>query len=202
MKGLRVSCNPQGINKVIKIIKNGGVVVFPTDTVYGFGADPFNKKAVDTIYKIKNRTSTKHLPILGYSKEEISKIVVFDNLSSKIAEYFWPGPITLILKLKNQELKKSMGLNDKVAVRVPNNECVLSVLKECKFLVGTSANLAGEKALISLDDNSSILAGTDIILDGGKISESGESTILEVREGKIEVLRKGKISLKEIEEIL
>ncbi len=202
MKGLRVSCNPQGINKVIKIIKNGGVVVFPTDTVYGFGADPFNKKAVDTIYKIKNRTLTKHLPILGYSKEEISKIVVFDNLSSKIAEYFWPGPITLILKLKNQELKKSMGLNDKVAVRVPNNECVLSVLKECKFLVGTSANLAGEKALISLDDNSSILAGTDIILDGGKISESGESTILEVREGKIEVLRKGKISLKEIEEIL
>ncbi len=201
MKGLRVSCDPQGINKVIKIIKNGGVVVFPTDTVYGVGADPFNKKAVDTIYKIKNRNPTKHLPILGYSKEEISKIAVFDNLSSKIADHFWPGPITLILKLKNQELKKSMGLNDKVAVRVPNNECVLSVLKECKFLVGTSANVAGEKALIFPDEHSANLVGIDIILDGGKISESGESTILEVREGNIEVLRKGKISLREIEEI-
>ncbi|MBT8251867.1 MAG: threonylcarbamoyl-AMP synthase [Nitrosopumilus sp.] len=202
MKGLRVACDTRGISQVVKVIKNGGIAVFPTDTVYGVGADPFNKKAVDTIYKIKKRNRTKPLPILGYSKEEISKIAGFDSLSDKIADHFWPGSITLILKLKNQELKKSLGLNHKVAVRVPNNECTLSVLKECKLIVGTSANVSGEKALISPDDHDLNLTGIDIILDGGKIVESKESTILEVREGRIKILRKGKVSLEEIEKLL
>ena len=88
------------------------------------------------------------------------------------------------------------------APRVPNNECLLSVLKKCKFVVGTSANISGEKALISFDEQNLNLTDIDIILDGGKIVESKESTILEVREGGIKILRKGKILLEEIEKSL
>lgn len=202
MKGLRVTCNPDGINQVIKIIKNGGIAVFPTDTVYGVGGDPFNKNAVDAIYKIKNRDRTKPLPILGYSMEEISKIAEFDYLSKKIVDIFWPGPITLILKLKNEKLKDSMGLKDKVAVRVPNNECLLSVLKECKLVVGTSANISGKKALTFPDDSTMDFVGFDIILDCGKIAESGESTIIEIEDAKIKIQREGKIPYEEISKVL
>ena len=76
MKILRVECNLEGIEEATKVIKSGGIVVFPTDTVYGIGCDPFNIKAVERIYKIKNRAPQKLFPVLGYSQHELEKIVV------------------------------------------------------------------------------------------------------------------------------
>ncbi len=199
---LHVACDSKGISQVVKIIKKGGIVVFPTDTVYGIGGDPFNKNSVKSIFKIKNREPSKPLPILAHSIDEISKIAEFDESSKKIAEKFWPGPITIILKLTSDKLKKSMGLSDKVAVRVPNNQCLLSVLKECKMIVGTSANISGKKEVVSPDELTKDLTGYDIILDGGKIAESAASTIVENKDGKILIHRQGRISLEEINEIL
>ncbi len=87
---LKVNCNKSGIEKTGQKIKQGGVIVFPTDTVYGIGCDPFNKKAVKRIYEIKSRKISKPLPVLVYSKEVAEKIVSFDKFTSKIAEKFWP----------------------------------------------------------------------------------------------------------------
>src|SRR6267143_5850217 len=126
------ACDPDGIKLATIAVKKGGLVVFPTDTVYCIGSDPRNTKAVNAIYRIKKRIESKNLPVLGYSKEEISKIAIFDKLSNKIGDKFWPGPITLVLKLKDEKIKRVMNLDDKIAVRVPNNPCTLSLLKECK----------------------------------------------------------------------
>ena len=93
-----VACDPDGIKLAAITVKRGGLVVFPTDTVYGLGCDPRNPKSVESIYQIKKRGESKNLPILGYSKEEISKIAIFDKVSNKIADKFWPGPLTLVLK--------------------------------------------------------------------------------------------------------
>jgi len=110
LKTLRVECNSEGIEKATKSIRSGGVVVFPTDTVYGIGCNPYDGKAVEKIYKIKNRESQKLLPLLGYSINELEKIAVFTTEMKKIVEKFWPGPITLIVELKDSKIKQSMKL--------------------------------------------------------------------------------------------
>ena len=141
MKTLRIKCNADGINIAEDAIRKGGIVIFPTDTVYGIGCDPYDAKAIEKIYEIKKRNPDKLFPILGFSKNILSKIVLFDKKSNKIAEKFWPGPITLVLPLKDEKLKKLMSLENKIAVRVPNNQCALALLERCDLLIGTSANM-------------------------------------------------------------
>lgn len=197
-----VACDPDGIKLAAITVKKGGLIVFPTDTVYGIGCDPRNPKAVDAIYRIKKRSESKNLPVLGYSKEEISKIAIFDKLSNKIADMFWPGPITLVLKLKDKEISESMKLDDKIAVRVPNHTCILSLLKECKIIVGTSANYSGNP---SFSDSKEVLenfSGFDVFLDGGRILNSSESTVVEIVEGNLKILRPGKITKPELTALL
>lgn len=197
-----LNCDKKGIKLAAKMVKDGGLVVFPTDTVYGLGCDPHNPKAVKSIFKLKKREEFKHLPILAYSKYEISKIAIIDKASSKLADKFWPGQLTLVLKLKDEKLRKSMNLRDKVAVRVPDHPCALALLKECKLLVGTSANFSGQP---SFSDSKKVLknfCGYDVFLDGGKIPNSVESTIVEVIDGKLKILREGKIARKEITALL
>ena len=87
---LKVNCDKKGIDKAIQSINQGGIVVFPTDTVYGIGCDPFNKESVKKIYQIKSRDFSKPFPVLVYSKEVAKKIAVFDEFTEKVVEKFWP----------------------------------------------------------------------------------------------------------------
>lgn len=188
-----LSCDENGIKTGYEIIKKGGVIVFPTDTVYGIGCNPYNKDAVSKIYKIKGREKIKHLPVLAYSKKDIREIAFFDEISEKIADKFWPGPVTLILKIRDKKIEESLGLDGKIAVRIPNHPCTLHLLKQCRLLVGTSANFSGES---SFDDSKEIMSkfsGYEALLDGGKISNSGESTIVETIDNELKIVREGKI---------
>jgi len=198
---LRISCNNVGIQKAVQIINKGGIVIFPTDTVYGIGCDPYNQKAVLSLYKIKKREETKLFPVIGYSKKELEKIAEFNDKAEKIAEMFWPGPITLILKVKDENIRKSLGLGKKIAVRVPNNQCVLSLLKECKLLVATSANISGTTSLTDPNDCKRDLNGYDLLLDGGILSDDGESTIVEIDRNKLRIVRSGSISEEELKKL-
>jgi L-threonylcarbamoyladenylate synthase len=100
--------------------------------------------------------------------------------------------------LKDQEIKKAMGLNDKVAVRVPNNPCINALLEECRLVVGTSANFSGQPAFTNSREVLENFYGYDVFLDGGLISNSTSSTIIEIKDGSIEILRQGKITKEEI----
>ena len=131
----QVSSDSGGITLAIESIKNGGVVIFPTDTVYGIGCDPYNDDAVERIYELKNRDSAKPLPILGYSKRFLENIVEFDEITNRIAEKFWPGRLTIVLPLKDDKLKRLSRDTNTLAVRVPNNKCVLSILEKCKLIL-------------------------------------------------------------------
>ena len=198
---MRISCNNVGIQKAAQIINKGGIVIFPTDTVYGIGCDPYNQKAVLSLYKIKKREKTKPLPVIGYSKKELEKIAEFNDKAEKIAEMFWPGAITLILKVKDENIKKSLGLGKKIAVRVPNNQCALSLLKECKLLVATSANISGTTSLTDPNDCKRDLNGYDLLIDGGILSDNGESTIVEIDGNKIKIVRSGSVSEEELKKL-
>ncbi len=198
---MRVSCTDSDIKVAIKKIKDGGIIVFPTDTVYGIGCDPYNKKTISRLYEIKKRKKTKPFPILGVSKTELEKIAEFNTLEEKIAEKFWPGQVTLVLKVKDEKIRQSLCLDKKIAVRVPNNQCVLSLLKECKFLVGTSANISGTAPFTDPNECSKNIIRYDLLIDGGIIPSQGESTIVEIVEDDIKILRAGHVSEKEIREL-
>jgi len=198
---LKISCNDVDIQIASKAINNGAIVVFPTDTVYGLGCNPYNHDAVLSLYEIKKRKKTKSFPVLGYSKKELEKIAEFNSLEEKIAEKFWPGPITLILKIKDKEIQKSLDLEGKIAVRVPNNQCILALLKECKLLVGTSANISGTGPFNDPKECGKNLSGYDLLIDGGIISGQGESTIVEIENNDIKILRKGNVSEEMIKEL-
>lgn len=193
-----VKCDSDGISIAKKSLQKDGVIIFPTDTVYGIGCNPYNTKAIKRIYKIKGRDEKKSLPVLGYSKNELDKIVFFDEKSSKLADRFWPGKLTLVLKIKDEKLKETMNLSDKIAVRVPDNKCILSLLKECKLLIGTSANISGNSSLIDSKECNQMLSNYDILIDHGKIHSDGESTIVEINDNKLSMIRIGSILEEEI----
>ncbi|HUT05571.1 MAG TPA: L-threonylcarbamoyladenylate synthase [Nitrosopumilaceae archaeon] len=197
---MKVKCDKEGIEKASKIAKSGGVIIFPTDTVYGIGCDPYNKKSVDRIYQIKGRPKSKPFPVLAYSIEVAAEIVEFDKDSKKIAGKFWPGPLTLILKVKDEKLKTSLHLEEKIAIRVPNNQCLLNLLKNSKLLIGTSANISGENSFTNSQECYQKIPDFDIFLDDGDIKNGIESTILEMHEGNPIIHRIGALKKEEIME--
>ena len=196
-----VNCDKNGINEIVNAYENGQIIVYPTDTVYGIGCDPFNKDSISKIYDLKKREGNKRFPILGFSKEELEKIVEFSIDAEKISEKFWPGQVTLLLPIR-KEMAEKINNNGKLAVRVPNNECVLSILEKCKLIIGTSANISGEKSILDSNECKTKLPEIDILVNGGKITSLGESTIINFVDDKLEVIREGSISKQDIEKIL
>ena len=188
-----VSNDSAGIALAVQSIKDGGVVIFPTDTVYGIGCNPYDKNAIDKIFKIKKRDKAKQLPILGYSKQILKQIVEFDEIANKITDKFWPGRLTLVLPLKDVRLQKLFGGTKTIAVRVPNNKCALTLLKECKLIIGTSANISGKKSLVDPSYLKDKVLDCDVFLNDGPIQSSGASTIIEIKNKNIKILRNGDI---------
>lgn len=195
---MKVSCDKEGIEKASKIISHGGIVIFPTDTVYGIGCDPYNKASVEKIYKIKSRDIIKSVPILTYSAEAAERIAQFDQLAKKIVKKFWPGPLTLILKVTDEKIKRSLNLENKIAVRVPNHRCTLELLKKCNYLVGTSANISGDLPHTNPEECLEKMQNYDVFVDGGIITSNGESTIIEIENEEIKIIREGSLTKEEI----
>ena len=195
---MKVSCNKEGIEKASEIINEGGIVIFPTDTVYGIGCNPYNKESVKKIYKMKSRDIMKSLPVLTYSIETAEKIVEFDQFTKKIVKKFWPGPLTVILKVTDKKIKESLNLENKIAIRVPDHKCTLELLKKCNFLVGTSANISGNLPHTDPEECLKNLKNYDIFVDGGIITSKGESTIIEIENEQIKIIREGSLTEDEI----
>ena len=193
-----MNCGLEGIKKASQIIKHGGIAVFPTDTVYGIGCDPYNKDSVKKIYDIKSRDFSVPFPVLVYSTEMAEKIALFDEFTKKIVERFWPGQLTIILKLTDENLRKSLNLNEKIALRVPNHKCTLELLKKCNFLVGTSANISGQSSFRNPKECFKSIQDYDIFVDGGTITSKAESTIIEIENETIRIVREGSLSKGEI----
>ena len=195
---MKVNCNDEGIRKSVEIIENGGVIIFPTDTVYGIGCNPYNANAVKKIYQIKSREKTKSLPVLASSIEIVKQITIIDEFTEKIIKKYWPGPLTLILKLKDKNLKKSLNLEDKIAVRIPNSVCTLKLLNKCNLIVGTSANVSGDSSFTNPQECIKNIKNYDVFVDGGTITSKGESTIIEIENEKIHVIREGALKKEDI----
>ncbi len=191
------------------IINNGGLIVYPTDTIYGLGCDPYNKKSVEKIFRIKKRLLNKALPILASDIRHVEKIMFLDDLGRKLADSFWPGPLTIIGILKDNDIPKLITAGRQtVGMRIPNNIETLNLLKYCNFLVGTSANISNENPCIYAEDvMKSPLVGYDAIVIGDDdkpkepFSVKG-STIVDISTSNLKIVREGVIKSETIYEIL
>ena len=195
---MKVNCDKEGVGKAVKVIEDGGVVVFPTDTVYGIGCNPYNKESAKKVYELKSRDFAKPFPVLVFSKEIASQIAEFDDISEKLAEKFWPGQLTILLKLKDVKLKASLNLSDKIALRVPNHKCTLALLEKCHYLIGTSANVSGQQSFFDPQECIKSIENYDVFVDGGIITSKGESTIVQIEDGQIKIIREGSLSKEEV----
>ena len=193
-----MNCDKDGVEKTSQIIEKGGVAVFPTDTVYGIGCNPYNVNSVKKIYEIKSRDEIKSLPVLAYSLDIVKEITIIDKFTEKIIKKYWPGPLTLILTLTDQKLKESLKLQNKIAVRIPDSKCTLKLLEKCKLLVGTSANISGNSSYTNPDECIKNIKNYDVFLNGGTITSKGESTIIEIENEKIKIIREGALKAEDI----
>jgi L-threonylcarbamoyladenylate synthase len=201
---IKLSCNDENIAIAADGIKKGKVIVYPTDTVYGIGCDPYNDSAVDMIFKIKGRMEGKPLPILCSSIKHASRIARLNEHAMKLAQHFWPGTLTLIAELIDRRIseKVTAGTNT-IGVRVPNHQCALQLIDKCGgILVGTSANKSGYNSATSAEEVLESLHGFDILLDGGKMSVGIESTVIDVSSKDIAFIREGSIRRERIAKVL
>ena len=203
MCGQIFKCTDDSVTRCALLIKSGEILVFPTDTIYGIGCDPYNDKAVERIFAIKGRDEKKPLPVLAYSTADAEKIVSLGDAGRVLAKKYWPGVLTIVAPIADKKISRRVtAAGSSLAVRVPANECVLSLLKRCKYLVGTSANPSGEGPGKSAQEvlNSS-LKGYDALLDGGPVEKGIESTIVDIT-ARPKVLREGTIKANEVMQLL
>lgn len=169
------------IREAIEVMANGGVVLYPTDTVYGLGANIFNRKAVKKIYDIKKRAPFKPLSILVSSKEAIPLVSKTNSRSQKLIDEYLPGPYTFILNKTAVVSRTVTGGLTKVGVRVPNCEIALK-LASIFPIITTSANISNDKTLNNPQDILKQLdADIDFVIDVGEINNK-PSTIIDLTE--------------------
>jgi L-threonylcarbamoyladenylate synthase len=177
--------------KTSEIIKNGGIAVVPTETVYGLVVDAFNIGAQKALYKIKNRDVKKPLIVMSYNIENLRIFVDISGKALKIAEKFWPGQLTLIFPTTEMGKILSGGRKD-LGVRIPKNRFMLKLLKEIGSPVfTTSANVSNRKSAKNINEALELDRMVDIIVDGGRCKFSFESTVIDMVKFPYIIIRKG-----------
>jgi L-threonylcarbamoyladenylate synthase len=194
-------------------IIEGNVIAFPTNSVYGIGGDPLNIKLVERIFDIKYREREKGFLLLVSDFEEASRIAHFNNIAKTLAEQYWPGQLTLILKRKEPNIipLEVTSFQETIGLRVPENQIILEILKILKErghfggIIGTSANYSGEPPSISGYEVAKKFLGlgaVDFIIDGGKSKSKIATTIVDCTTDTVKFLRIGKITEEEIRSYL
>ncbi len=180
------------INQVTECLRQGGVIIYPTDTTYGLGCDIFNRKGVKKIFQIKQRDSRKPFSFICTDLAEISNYAQVSNFAFKIMKRYLPGPYTFVLEA-TKIVPDSLSTKQKtVGVRIPDNRICQEIVRQLGHpLVTTSANLSGETAPQDprqIDENMGRMV--DMVIDGG-ISLGEGSTVISLIDDQIEVLRQG-----------
>jgi len=195
----------EGISEAAEILKGGGLVAFPTETVYGLGGNGLDKEAAKKIYAAKGRPSDNPLILHVSSIEEVYPLVkALPEKAKKLMEAFWPGPLTLVLPKSDIVPKESTGGLETVALRSPENALTLDLIRACGFpIAGPSANLSGRPSPTEASHVFEDLGGRiEGILEDGAVGIGVESTIVDLSENCPTLLRPGAITVEDLEEVL
>lgn len=196
---------PERIKEAARLIREGRLVAFPTDTVYGLGADASNEEAVERVFEVKGRSKDKPLSILVSSFAEVESLVE-EALPQALmlAGCFWPGALTLVFKASRRVPALLTSDSNKVGIRIPDNKIALALIEAAGTpLTGSSANLSGNPELVDAEEVGKELGERiELIIDGGKAKLGRPSTVIDISHDRPRVLRWGIISRTRIEEVL
>ena len=190
----------ESIDKASDIIRNGGTVVFPTETVYGLGANAYNPDACLKIFKAKDRPSDNPLIVTVSNFDMVNDVAYIDENLLKIMKRVWPGPLTLLLKKKKIVPSIVTSGMDTVCVRFPDNKIALSLIEKSGVpIAAPSANLSTKPSIVdSKDAIEDLIDRVDAIIDAGRVKYGVESTILDATKKPYELLRPGAFSVEDL----
>ncbi|MBI3859241.1 MAG: threonylcarbamoyl-AMP synthase [Thaumarchaeota archaeon] len=188
----------RGITIASRIVKHGGLIVFPTDTLYGLGCDPRDGRATERLLSAKRRSGGSPIPVLCDGFDSAEALVTLGKTARLLAHRHWPGPLTIVAPMKAELAEGIHQGTESVGVRVPDSRMCRALIRSCGgLLTGTSANVSGEPpcrtALSALRRMGDLV---DLILDGGRL-DGPPSTVVKVVGEKIIVLRRGKVGVKD-----
>ncbi len=192
----RIEISTQDLRKTDAILRQGGVIAFPTETSYGLGCDPRDARAVRRIFKIKDRDPKKPLLLVAGSWAQVERVACLSMKVRRFAQGYWPGALTLILPVREEaSLVAGVAVKGEVAIRYSSSPIVRRLTRRFGFpIVATSANISGQLASRSAKEVCAAGLEVDFVLDGGVLSMRKPSTVVRVREdGEVEVVRVGAI---------
>ena len=192
------------VERAVAILKAGGIVAYPTDTVYGLGADAFNVKAVERVFELKGRPRNMALPVLLAEVAQVSEVASsVPEIAWVFVNRFWPGGLTLVLTKAASVPDIVTAGGDKVAIRIPNHEVPRAIIRGLGApIIGTRANITDRPTPVTAEEVKQQLGDQiDLIIDGGKCPGGVESTVVDVTGGSPVVLREGIIPKEEIEKV-
>jgi L-threonylcarbamoyladenylate synthase len=204
-KIIRVERDISKIKIAAEIIRNGGLVAFPTETVYGLGANALNENAVKKIFEAKKRPIDNPIIVHIARKSDVYKLTRnTPKITKKLIDKFWPGPLTLILRRSEIVPKITCGGLDTIAIRMPRNRIALALIKMSKLpIAAPSANLSGKPSPTSARHVINDLKGRiDVVIDGGRTEIGVESTVLDLTTKIPTILRPGGVTFEELKKVL
>ncbi len=200
--GFGVQCE-DAVKVAAEDIAAGKLIVYPTETVYGIGADIYNEAAVKNLYVVKNRPFDMPLSVAVADMQMLEKVAVLNENAKKLAKAFLPGPLTLIVQKQPSVPDIVTSSSQKVGIRIPDNRFALELIKRTGPIITTSANLHSHPDAVNVDSAIEDLgAAVDTYIDAGGCSLGKPSTIVWLMDDQVEIIRQGAISEKQIMEVL
>ena len=195
------------ISEAVETIKNGGVVVYPTDTIYGLGVNALNPEAISRLFKIKRRPSEKAVPVIVNDVEMARKIAYIDYRKNETLKKIWPSPVTIILQKKDTVPDILTGTKDTIGIRIPDSKLARILVSSLGApITATSANISGEEPSLDIqkiiDRFNQVNDKPDLILDAGILPPSEPSTVLDLSGQKPKILRIGPVKKEQLLDIL
>jgi L-threonylcarbamoyladenylate synthase len=207
VKRLRVTSKhdePAAIAEAVDVLRRGGTVAYPTDTLYGLAADPRSDAAIERLFAVKQRDRTQAIPVIAADLDQALGVANFTSGDRRLASAFWPGPLSLVVEAQPCVSRAAIAVDGTVAIRVPNHPLARRLAAEFgTCLTATSANLSGQPACAFPDDVAAVLGDRiDLLLDGGTAPGGPPSTIVAVRNGEVMLVRAGAIAWERVLESL
>ena len=195
--------DPQALDRALETLQAGGMVAFPTDTVYGLGALIQLPESIQALYAVKGREAAKAIPVLLSSSDELEWVAMsVSAMARRLADRFWPGPLTLVVP-KRPDLPAELSLHPTIGVRMPNHRVALALLRVTGPLAVTSANCSGGVSSVTAQEVVAQLGGRiELILDGGQTPGRMSSTVVDCSGHAPVILRQGLISLEDLLQVL
>lgn len=183
---------PRKVQRIVQILNQGGVIAYPTDTVFGLGCDLMNKAAIDRLYQIKGMSRDQALAFICPDLGDIAKYAVVENATYRVLKRFLPGPYCFILQATREVPKMVQTKQKTVGIRVPAHPVTAAIVRELgRPLISTTAGRHGEPALVDPWEIDQTFSGLDLVIDAGDAGGEMPTTVVDLSQGDVRIVREG-----------